>query len=64
MNFKEYVENNKLSLKELSGKYGVTPQYLYMIAAGTRRASPELARKIDQDTNGQVSAMELLYPQK
>jgi len=47
-------------LVRVAGVCGVSPYYLYMIAAGHKGASPELAANIEYATDGQVNRRETL----
>jgi len=44
---------------------GTTPKYLFQLKYNKRRRpSPNLALKIQEATGGQVTVMELLFPEK
>ncbi len=42
---------------------GTTKNYINLLACGARRPSPDLALKIEQMTNGEVTRDELLFPE-
>ena len=46
-NLKEYMENTKVTEKEIAEKLGVSTSYVNLIKNGERRPSPELAEKIE-----------------
>lgn len=60
MKLKEYLKGK--SRKKFAVLVGTTKSYIDLLCCGQRRPSPELALKIDQATKGQVTRMELLYP--
>lgn len=41
---------------------GTTKNYVNLLACGSRRPSPELALKIEKATKGEVTVLELLFP--
>lgn len=43
----------------LAEKAGTTPEYLWHIAKGNRKASPALAKRIEIATDGQVTRYDL-----
>ena len=54
--------DNKIKNRDLADLLGVTPACISQIIGGSRRPSPDLALKIEQATDGQVTRIELLYP--
>lgn len=61
---KDFCKNKQIKIKDFAGILKIPPTYLSQIIIGYRRPSPELAAKIEQATGGQVSRLELLYPEK
>jgi len=49
---------------KLAKNLGIHQVYLSSVFNGHRRPSPDLARRIEQATGGQVTRMELLYPEE
>ena len=45
-----------------AGLIGTTKNYVNLLACGSRRPSPELALKIEKATKGEVTVLELLFP--
>ena len=64
MNLQTWQKAQKISNAELALMIGVHFSYITYLHNGKRRPSPELAEKIEQATGGQVSRLELLYPEK
>jgi len=62
MNLSEWQKNTGVSNGDLSKILGVHFSYITHLNANRRRPSPELALKIQQATGGQVTVMELLFP--
>lgn len=62
MNLKQYCETNNLKLKELAKKLNLSAAFITQLVNGSRRPSPAVALKIEEETNGKVTRMELLYP--
>lgn len=58
----DYLNNFKITQRKFSESLGIHYMYLNQIANGIRRPSPELALKIEQATDGQVTLRELLFP--
>lgn len=50
--------------RELAARTKTNPSYLWQVATGRRRASPDLARDIERETSemGEVVAKETLRP--
>lgn len=62
MHLKEYLFKAGINQSEFARKLGVSRTHLTMIALGKSRPSPELAKKIMDETEGRVTVMELLFP--
>jgi DNA-binding transcriptional regulator YdaS (Cro superfamily) len=62
MELKNYLKKNGIKTIELAKVIGCQQSHVSLIANGKRKPSPELALAIEQATNGQVTRMELLYP--
>jgi transcriptional regulator with XRE-family HTH domain len=64
MNLKAYRNQNNVKMAEIAGTVGKTVQHLYEIERGIAKPSAPLALRIEEATGGQVSRMELLYPEQ
>lgn len=62
MELKTYLKNK--SRVDFAQLIGTTKNYVNLLVCNQRRPSPELALRIEQATGGQVSRLELLYPEK
>ena len=63
MKLKTYLKGKNDS--DFSAEIGTTPNYLFQLKYNKRRRpSPALALKIEKATGGQVTVMELLFPEK
>lgn len=63
MKLEAWKEKHQLKNCDLAGKFGVDQSYITYLLQGKRRASPELAKRIEYETNGEVTRMEMLYPE-
>jgi len=63
MKLKTYLESKNVTQREFAERLGAHYMSIYKICAGRRRPSPELAAKIEDETDGQVSRLESLYPE-
>lgn len=60
MTLKEYFRGEPYGAKkEMADYLGITLTWLGLLSRGARRPSPALAKKIEQATQGLVSAREL-----
>lgn len=57
-----YLNDSKITQRKFSESLGIHYMYLNQIVNGTRRPSPNLALRIEQATDGQVTLRELLFP--
>ena len=62
MDLKTYCKVENIKFNELARKLGLSAPFITQIIKGDRRPSPEIAQKIEEKTGGQVTRMELLYP--
>ena len=56
----EYKKSNKLRWKNIAKGLGISPAHLSMIVRGKRKMPPNIARKVEDYTNGSVSIYEAL----
>ena len=59
---RQWQEDNSVNNFELADMLGCSQSYISHIYAGRRRPSPEIAKKIEIVTNGQVKVLEMLFP--
>ena len=60
MNLRTWRKHSSTTLGSLAGEVASSKGYLSDIERGKRRPSPELAKRIEAATNGEVTAAELL----
>jgi DNA-binding transcriptional regulator YdaS (Cro superfamily) len=60
MNLRQYFKGEPYgSKKEMAQRLGITQTWLGLLISKTRRPSPELAKRIEKMTKGQVTAHDL-----
>jgi transcriptional regulator with XRE-family HTH domain len=59
-NLSEYLARRRGSANALASQAGISKSTVSAIQSGQRRASPELAKKIEEATGGEVTAASLL----
>lgn len=59
-NLQDYLRRPGVTQSALAAAAGVSPAMLNQVKSGLRRPSPDLARRIEQATGGEVSAASLL----
>lgn len=60
MKLADYLYFNKLTIGEMAKKIGMSREHLGKIVSGKQIPSVPTARKIEEATDGQVSAIELV----
>lgn len=60
MNLKQYLKGK--NREKLANQVGTSKAYIDQLCVGMRRASPEMALRIEIASGGAVTRMELLYP--
>lgn len=63
MNFREYLFKKRITQVEFAKKLEVSRGHLSQILNGTKHPSRKLAKKIEEHTEGKVTAVELLFPE-
>ena len=63
MKLNEWLKRKKGSATALANKARIHVSYITHIKKGRKRPSAEVAARIEHATGGQVSRMELLYPE-
>ena len=61
MNLKRYLDEKRLTYREFAEKLGIRTQYVQSIAYGKQKPSLDLAVKIEEITNGELTAKDLLH---
>lgn len=61
-NLKNYLKGR--NREEFASRIGTTKNYVNLLVTGARRPSPDLALRIQEATDGNVTVWELLYPDK
>ena len=61
MNFREYLFNKRITQIEFAKKLEISRGHLSQILHGTKHPSRKLAKKIEDETEGKVTAIELLF---
>lgn len=64
MELKQYLKNENIKVTDFAKKMGCVQSYISLICNKDRRPSPEFAKKIERGTNGKVTVMELLFPDR
>lgn len=60
MSLDRYLQSKGLTQEALAARVGLSNSYLNQLVNRKRRASPEIARRIEEATSGEVSAASLL----
>lgn len=63
MHLREYLFRAKINQTEFAKKVGVSRTHFSLIVLGRKRPSPELAKRIIDETGGRVTYDELFFPQ-
>jgi DNA-binding transcriptional regulator YdaS (Cro superfamily) len=64
MELREWLFRKKITQTKLAKEVGVSKQYMYLVCSNKHRVSSKLALKIEKFTNGEVTAEELVFPEK
>ena len=64
MDFREYLFKKRITQVEFAKKLGISRGHLGQILHGAKHPSRNLAKKIEEETEGKVTAIELLFPKK
>jgi transcriptional regulator with XRE-family HTH domain len=62
MHFKTWLQLKGIHQKDMADTIGIKPSSLSMILSGKTKPSLEVASRIEQITNGEITRMDLLYP--
>ena len=64
MNLREYLFKKRITQVDFAKRLGISRGHLGQILHGTKHPSRKLAKKIEEETEGKVTAVELLLPEK
>ena len=59
MDIKEYLKHHKMSCAKFAQKLDIHPNHIWMVANQKRGASYELAVRIEEMTNGEITRQEV-----
>ena len=62
MHLRQYLDMHGITTVAFAKQCGLSQGFVWRIAHGKRGMSPKVAKRIEQETSGAVSIMELLYP--
>jgi transcriptional regulator with XRE-family HTH domain len=64
MDLKTWLNKKGFAQKKLADELNLSPSYFSELLSGKRRFNPKLAYKVEKLTKGEVSRMDLLYPER
>jgi len=64
VNFREYLFKKRITQIDFAKRLGISRGHLGQILHGAKHPSRKLAKKIEEETEGKVTAVELLFPEK
>lgn len=64
MKLQDYLERERIPISQLAKFLDVHPNHLYMIKTGKRHPGYQLAKAIQEFTNGEVTVDELVKPKE
>ena len=64
MHLKVWIRSRGLLQRDVAEILGISPSYLSEIVTRKKRPAPELAKKIENLTENQVTRIELMYPEE
>lgn len=64
MNLQKYIDVKKIKQIEFAALIGVSPAFINQICKGARRPSADVALQIEKATNGKVTVLDVLYPDR
>lgn len=62
MDLREWLFRKRITVTDFAKKVGVSRNHINAIVNNRGRPGPELAKKIQEETKGEVTVMELLFP--
>lgn len=64
VNLREYLFKKRITQVDFAKKLEISRGHLSQILYGAKHPSRKLAKKIEEETEGKVTAIELLFPEK
>ncbi len=64
MNFREYLFQKRIIQVDFAKKLGISRGHFSQILYGAKHPSRKRTKKIEDETEGKVTAIELLFPEK
>jgi len=64
MNLKKYRTENNIKMAVIAAAVGKSVQHLYEIERGVAFPSRKLAKKLEEFSDGDMTAEELMFPKK
>lgn len=64
MNIRDYLFKKRITQVDFAKRLGISRGHLGQILHGTKHPSRKLAKKIEAETEGKVTAVELLFPEQ
>lgn len=61
MDLKKYLDNKRLTYAEFANQLGIHTHSLHNVVYGKKKPSLDLAVKIEELTDGEITAKDLLY---
>jgi DNA-binding transcriptional regulator YdaS (Cro superfamily) len=62
MTFKAWIRIMGLHQIKIASDLGLSPSYLSEVMTGKKKVTPDIARRIEEYTHGEVTRLEVLYP--
>ena len=63
VDFREYLFKKRITQVDFAKRLGISRGHLSQILHGSKHPSRKLAKKIEEETEGKVTAVELLLPE-
>lgn len=63
MKLSDFLDQQHITQKQFAERLGVHQMHVHGICRGKNRPSADLARRIEELTDGHVTRLELLYPE-
>jgi DNA-binding transcriptional regulator YdaS (Cro superfamily) len=62
MTLQSWIRIMGIRQKEMAESLNLSPSYLSEIITGKKKVTPDIARRIEEYSHGEVSRLEVLYP--
>jgi len=63
LNLREYLFRKRITQIDFARRLGISRGHLGQILHGSKHPSRKLAKKIEEETEGKVTAIELIFPE-